>query len=797
MIDFGDDRVLPWLKKDREKHWTERGGWPAHWLKWGGEKEGDTVCFYRLRFQAEKREELEFFVSGDHRYRLRLDGELISSGPEAGDPNSYFYDRVRRTVSRGKHVLVAMVFDFKELPSYAHLSLRPGFLLAETDPANRDRFNTGFAPWERLASDAMEWASFIMLYPAVRFHAARWQREAPAGGGREWKKAEKAEQAFFAGIRNEHGPERLMREASLPPRLDDPDTVGTEKVLLCDPERKPVTPLSGREAETRRWLELFNGGAPVAIPAGSRLRIIGVMDQYYCVYPVLQTSGGRGAEISLAFAEACHIKESWRDGDAKGNREEFAGKYFRRCYEESDVFYPDGGETEFFTPHWRSGRIFELVIRTGGEELTVRKLELRETRYPLEARTTLSCDDEALNAILPMCWRTLQMCTHETFMDCPYYEQLMYAGDSRLEALVTMAGTADDRMVRKMLQTFALSQTASGFLQSRYPCRVTQIIPPFSLMWIGALHDFAMMRYDRKFVHSLMGCVWKIVSAFENRLNDRGLLEFGQGWNFMDWTPEWESGTPPGAEYGVSPVLNLLYAYALGLAAELGVCTGYAEMGEFCRRRGKTVAGLVAERYFDAERGLIAENAERTQFSEHSQCLAILGGMMPPEVDAALRENLFAGREKLVECTIYFSHYYFETCRLVRRADAFFRRLHLWSDNIRLGLKTLMERPEPSRSDCHAWSSHPRYHFAATLGGIRPAAPGFSRVEIAPMPGPLRRLSAQMIHPRGLIEVEYDIADGVLHAVIRLPEGVSGTFRYGDLQTALNGGCNELRIKCG
>ena len=66
-------------------------------------------------------------------------------------------------------------------------------------------------------------------------------------------------------------------------------------------------------------------------------------------------------------------------------------------------------------------------------------------------------------------------------------------------------------------------------------------------------------------------------------------------------------------------------------------------------------------------------------------------------------------------------------------------RMELWFNLIEQGFKTTPEAPEPTRSDCHGWGAHPLYHDFASLLGIdgknrRPAAFGFERVEIAPIP---------------------------------------------------------------
>lgn len=72
----------------------------------------------------------------------------------------------------------------------------------------------------------------------------------------------------------------------------------------------------------------------------------------------------------------------------------------------------------------------------------------------------------------------------------------------------------------------------------------------------------------------------------------------------------------------------------------------------------------------------------------------------------------------------------------------------------RHGLSTFAENPEPTRSDCHAWSSSPNYDFLATILGVEPDAPGFASVRIEPHPGHLNRISGVVPHPQGDIRVE-------------------------------------------
>jgi hypothetical protein len=121
----------------------------------------------------------------------------------------------------------------------------------------------------------------------------------------------------------------------------------------------------------------------------------------------------------------------------------------------------------------------------------------------------------------------------------------MYVGDTRLEAKTTYIISRDDRLPRKALRMFDASRFPSGLTQSRYPCRVPQVIPPFSLWWVGMVFDFALWRGDREFVKTLMPGVRAVLDAFRSCLNADGLVETPPGWNYMDWVPAWKDGIPP------------------------------------------------------------------------------------------------------------------------------------------------------------------------------------------------------------------------------------------------------------
>ena len=78
-------------------------------------------------------------------------------------------------------------------------------------------------------------------------------------------------------------------------------------------------------------------------------------------------------------------------------------------------------------------------MKTYEEPLVLRNFTYTETGYPLNVQTKADASDERFKKIWEISERTLRCCMHETYEDCPFYEQLQYAMDTRAQILYTYA----------------------------------------------------------------------------------------------------------------------------------------------------------------------------------------------------------------------------------------------------------------------------------------------------------------------------------------------------------------------
>jgi hypothetical protein len=149
----------------------------------------------------------------------------------------------------------------------------------------------------------------------------------------------------------------------------------------------------------------------------------------------------------------------------------------------------------------------------------------------------------------------------------------------------------------------------------------------------------------------------------------------------------------------------------------------------------------------------------------------------------------------MAHTTYYFSFYRTEAMQQAGLSDQYLETLGPWQTMLNQGLTTFAEEPDPTRSDCHAWSASPLYHFLSLVCGVKPGAPGFSKVRIAPHLNGLQTVSASIPHPLGTIEVLWEaLGDTGLKGQVVLPEGIDGSLEWAGHSYPLKAGVNPIRI---
>ena len=754
--------------------------WKASWITHpkGPQREFGVFHFRKTFTLQSVPQRFVIHVSGDNRYELFVNGERVVAGPARGDLNHWRYETldIAPHLVAGRNALAAVVWNFAELAPQAQMTNETG-LIVQGDGEAEQIVNTDNS-WKVFKSqavrlirlDAEKIGGYLASGPGEQVDGSQypWGWETPDFDDSGWVAATPITAGGPRGIRDT--PSRWMLIPRTIPLMEDK----LERFSR-------VARASGLETPA----EFLQGARPVTLPANSRASLL--FDQSYLTtgYPELVTSGGRGANISLTYAEALY------KGSEKGNRNEIEGKEIRGI---EDRFQPDGGQHRTFRPlWWRTFRYLQLDVETGGEPLIIEDLRSRFTAYPFKAQASFASDDPELAKIWEVGWHTARLCAHETYMDCPYWEQLQYGGDTRIQALISLYMTGDDRLVKNAIESLDESRTPEGLTQSRYPSFLPQYIPPFSLFWIGMMHDLWWYRGDVDFLRGYLPGVRGALGWFEHRLAPSGLLGRLEWWDFVDWPKEFDDGVPPQESDGQSSMLSLQFAAGLRYAADLEDSYGSKEQAARDRQLASKIAAAVYRTCWDPARKLVADTPARKTFSQHANILAVLEDAIPAPEQRAVIKTVLAD-SSLTQATYYFRFYLFRAMKKAGLGDEYVAQLGPWRHMLALGLTTWAENPEPTRSDCHAWSAHPNFDLLATVAGIEPAAPGFREVAIQPHLGPLKQLKATLPHPLGEIMVSYKRQGQGLAADVTLPDKLSGWFYWNGKKVALHPGSQHLAL---
>jgi alpha-L-rhamnosidase len=746
--------------------------WKASWITYAenpnsvyslqGLKDYGVFKFQKTVKLSEKPNKCLIHVSGDNRYKLYVNGTWVSAGPARGD--LYFWNfetlDIAPYLKSGDNSLEALVWNEGKGKPEAQISYATGFIL-QADEESYAALNTNMN-WQVAKNLGVS-----PLQPKVPGYYV-------AGQG-ELQEYAKAWSPFISA-------------KSLGPGLTKGASIDARGWMLY-PSAIPAMEMSQqRFASIRKGEGDLIHGKAMTIPANSSVDLWIDQGVLTNAYPQLTFTGGKDAKIGLTYAEGLYEKKALstttKNGNHKGNRNDIENKYWLG---RKDSLIADGAAHTFETMTYRTFRYVRLTVKTDAEALTLQDFKSVFTGFPFQAKASLKTDNPLIPQLLDVGFRTARLCAMETYMDCPYYEQLQYIGDARIQALVSLYYAGDERLVRQALDHMDHSRIAEGITLSRYPTDLHQQIPTFSLWYIGMLHDYLRYGKDPSFLKNKLAGMRGILDYFARFEGKDGTLQNMPYWNFSDWVNAWPRGIAPVGPSGRSSVIDFQWLWVLQNAAELERYFGYPELAARYEAKVNALKPVLHKLYWDAGRGLYADTEVHDKYSQHANSLAILAGM-----DAAgVSDRLLADKD-LAPASIYFKYYLHLALTKAGKGNDYLTWLGKWKDNIDMGLSTWAETSDisTSRSDCHAWGSSPNIEFFRIVLGVDSDAPAFAKVKIEPHLGELKEVEGVVPHPQGEIQVQYKPGA----ASITLPGTVSGSFVWQGKKYPLKAGKNNLTI---
>ncbi len=737
---------------------------------------------------------LQVHLSADSRYLFFCNGVFVGRGPAKGDVNHHFYDSYDLTAQlrSGRNVVAALVLDMSRV---AH---RPAFLGA---PCSVMTHAGGFvlegqviaASGEVLADLQTDATWKVAVDRAHRFQNEgstfegyhgyfehRVSRLIPGG----WNTTEFDDSAWAAA--------HVLYKAELLVNRRDPTSpygLVPRMIPMMEegaPNHFPDAFLDGGAAVSPAWRSLLAQDEPLTLKAHESINVVLDMGALTTAFPQLSVIGGAGSSIRLTYAEALRLPWDTPDAQLFGRKQSLAnlashfadestgwtfdrrGKVTGWC----DIWEPSGIEDVFEPLHWRAFRYIGLKITVGSESLTLKSVRQRFTAYPFRIAATFDSSDSALNRIWQVGLHTMRMCSHETFEDCPHYEQMQYAGDTMITSKLAMYTTGDTRLTRQALYQFDWSRLSDGLTQSRYPSRLVQIIPAWSLHWITSVRDYFYYSGDVDTVQNLLPGMHAVLDWYRRHGDTGGLPEKLPFWNITDWCPWWPRGVVPGADEGATTIITAQYINALGETADMARCLGRDSEGTALELEAETLRRAAHARFWSESEGLYFDRPGGPEVSQYGNAWAIVAGLAG-ERERAIIMRRFPHDPKLAPGSFFWWHTGFAALAHSNRSDDVVKWLGPWHESIGYGLSTFVEENCYWRSLCHAWSAHPVLEFQQRILGVAPLEPGFTRIRIAPHRCGLSHAAGTVCTPHGRVGVNWRVEENRFHLTVTKPEGTT------------------------
>ncbi len=524
--------------------------------------------------------------------------------------------------------------------------------------------------------------------------------------------------------------------------------------------------------------------------SGRGLGLILDFGRDYIGRPSLEIDAPDGTVLDMVWGE-----ELWKGrvrADFGNDMYFFTDRYILR----------EGGNTIGEFPRERGGKLVQLLFRNFSRPITLRHVTLKARCYPYERRGSFFSSDPLLNRIQNLCEATLDACTTDTFMDCPWRERAFWVNDLLVENAVSLALFGSSEIHRHAFELLFSQQRGDGWIPAVCPCPEDQrnklTFPATDIFLIEMLRDYLFYSGDRETVRHYLPALLAALDAIERTADADGLVcTPGEAWNFYDWCFELRGIFFNGCR---ESMLNFLYAWGIHRFLELErlVEADSGRRTELLRRARRTAQASL-EKFYHSEQGMIQdealiyyENRREKVSSELAHAFAVLSGELPEVLQESFMQLTMD--EAVPPPELYLHHILFRLWGETRHADEALRRIRrYWGRLAQDSFPTLAEAgvymhrrnaEHESWSLCHGFSSAPAEFFQREILGIKPLTPGYTQFSFHPRLFDLEFAGGRVPTPQGNIEVELQRQSQGIMAELLVPPGCEALFPDGQEASA-------------
>lgn len=410
---------------------------------------------------------------------------------------------------------------------------------------------------------------------------------------------------------------------------------------------------------------------------------------------------------------------------------------------------------------------------------TIRNVRVIEETLPCLLEGSFNCDSDRLNGINEICVRTLQLCSEDTFVDCPTYEQTFWVGDARNEALINYAVSGDWSFVRRCWMLAAESLSHGALVNSQVPSGWHTIIPAWSFLWQIACLEHFEYTGDDAFLKAIYPFIRRQTDNALEQVNSDDLFEI-EAWNLSDWSDMDQPGR------GIVTANQGWLVWALRASAQIADLLGKSQDANSDRTSIDRICHAINDTLWDERRQAFIDcihfdGARSEKVSVQTQCILSLAGVPLKERQLSL-DRIIIGEEAhnvIQPGTPFFLFFVMEYLEKIGDFPRIYKLIEeKWGLMVENGATTcwelfpgFMPGGRWTRSHCHAWSAGPAYFLSRITLGIVRTGTAHSKILFRPVPNGIRRCSGKVPTVRGTIEIDWSYETGDFQYDLRIPNG--------------------------